>query len=163
MYIIHFHQEEKINVHHIELVAIDCGNCEEGYTLSYAAECVSVNKCTAGWTVLVISLTMLYWIVIVIGVFAMMYYKLPIGYLYAITYYYSMVDVLLGQYLYLYPSLHTTINILSSVFKLAPQFLGQLCLERGLNRIVYIVHTSTSYFNYSGNYKFTSKLRFPKD
>ena len=114
---------------------IACGSCEEGYTLSYAAECVSVDRCTAGWTVLVVTLTMIYWIVIVIGVFAMMYYKLPIGYLYAITYYYSMVDVLLGQYSYIYPSLHMVINILCSVFKLAPQFLGQLCLVRGLSGI----------------------------
>ena len=114
---------------------IACGSCEEGYTLSYAAECVSVNRCTAGWTVIVVTLTMLYWIVIVIGVFAMMYYKLPIGYLYAITYYYSMVDVLLGQYLYIYSSLHTTINILSSMFKLAPEVLGELCLARGLSGI----------------------------
>ena len=114
---------------------IACGSCEEGYTLSYAAECVSVNRCTARWTVLVVTLTMLYWIVIVIGVFAMMYYKLPIGYLYAITYYYSMVDVLLGQYLYIYSSLHTTINILSSMFKLAPEVLGELCLARGLSGI----------------------------
>ena len=114
---------------------IACGSCEEGYTLSYAAECVSVNKCSVGWTVLAVTLTMLYWIVIVIGVFAMMYYKLPIGYLYAITYYYSMVDVLLNQYLYIYPSLHTTINIISSVFKLDPQFLGQLCLVKGLSGV----------------------------
>ena len=111
------------------------GSCEEGYTLSYAAECVSVDRCTAGWTVLVVTLTMIYWIVIVIGVFAMMYYKLPIGYLYAITYYYSMVEVLLGQYSYIYPSLHMAINILSSVFKLDPQFLGNLCLVRGLSGI----------------------------
>ena len=103
---------------------IACGSCEEGYTLSYAAECVSVNRCTAGWTVLVVTLTMIYWIVIVIGVFAMMYYKLPIGYLYAITYYYSMVDILLGQYSYIYPSLHIIINIISNVFKLASQFLA---------------------------------------
>ena len=114
---------------------IACSSCEEGYTLSYAAECVSVYKCTAGWTVLAVTLTILYWIVIVIGVFAMMYYKLPIGYLYAITYYYSMVDVLLGQYSYIYPILHTTINVLSSVFKLDPRFLGQLCLVKGLSGI----------------------------
>ena len=114
---------------------IACGSCEEGYTLSYAAECVSVNKCTAGWTVLAVTLTMLYWIVIVIGVFAMMYYKLPIGYLYAITYYYSMVDVLLNQYLHIHQSLHITANILSSVFKLDPKFLAELCLVRGLSGI----------------------------
>ena len=114
---------------------IACGSCEEGYTLSYAAECVSVNRCTAGWTVLVVTSTMIYWIVIVIGVFAMMYYKLPIGYLYAITYYYSMLDVLLNQNLHIYQSLHITTNILCSVFKLDPQFLGQLCLVEGLSAI----------------------------
>ena len=114
---------------------IACGSCEEGYTLSYAAECVSVNMCTVGWTVLAVTLTILYWIVIIIGVFAMMHYKLPIGYLYAITYYYSMVDVLLGQYSYNYFSLHITIGILSSVFKLAPQFRRDLCLVKGLSGI----------------------------
>ena len=114
---------------------IACGSCEEGYTLSYAAECVSVNMCTVGWTVLAVTLTILYWIVIIIGVFAMMHYKLPIGYLYAITYYYSMVDVLLGQYSYSYLSLHITIGILSSVFKLAPQFRRDLCLVKGLSGI----------------------------
>ena len=120
---------------------IACGGCEEGYTLSYFAECVNVSKCTAESTVLVVSLTVLYWIAIVIGVFAMMYFKLPVGYLYAITYYYSMVDVLLGQYLYLYSSLHTAVKILSSVFKLAPQFLGQLCLAKGLSGIdVHFIH-----------------------
>ena len=120
---------------------IACGSCEEGYTLSYFAECVNVSKCTAESTVLVVTLTMLYWIAIVIGVFTMMYFKLPIGYLYAITYYYSMMDVLLGQYLYLYSSLHTAVKILSSVFKLAPQFLERLCLAKGLSGIdVHFIH-----------------------
>ena len=96
---------------------------------------MSVNKCTAGWTALVVIITILYWTAIVVGAFIMMHYQLPIGYLYAITYYYSIVDVLLGQYLYLYSSLHTTINIISSIFKLSPQFLGQLCLAEGLSGI----------------------------
>ena len=120
---------------------IACGSCEEGYTLSYGADCVSADKCTAGWTILVVTLTILYWIAIVIGAFAMMHYKLPIGYLYALTYYYSLVDVLLGQYLHLYSSLHTTTDILSSVFNLSPQFLGQLCLAKGLSGVdVYFIH-----------------------
>ena len=114
---------------------IACGSCEEGYTLSYGGDCVNVNKCTARWTALVVIITILYWIAIVVGAFIMMHYQLPIGYLYAITYYYSIVDVLLGQYLYLYSSLHTTINIISSIFKLSPQFLGQLCLAEGLSGI----------------------------
>ena len=120
---------------------ITCGSCKEGYTLSYGADCVSADKCTAGWIILVIILTVLYWISVVVGAFAMMHYKLPIGYLYALTYYYSIVDVLLGKYLYLYSSLHTTTDILSSVFNLSPQFLGQLCLAKGLSGVdVYFIH-----------------------
>ena len=75
-----------------------CGSCTDGYTLSFdSPECVNVDSCTAGQTVLVILLTVTYWIVMVTLVFAMMYYKVPIGYLYSITYYYSIVDILLSQ------------------------------------------------------------------
>ena len=120
---------------------IACGSCEEGYTLSYGADCVSVDKCTAGWTILAVTLTILYWIAIVVGAFAMMHYKLPIGYLYALTYYYSIVDALLGQYLYLYTSLHITINIFSSIFQLSPQFLRRLCLTKNLSGIdIHFIH-----------------------
>ena len=114
---------------------IACGNCEEGYILSYSADCVSVNKCTVGWTILVVILTVLYWMTIVVAVFVMMHYKLPIGYLYAITYYYSMIDVLLSQDLYFFSSLHIAVIITSSVFKVSPQFLGQFCLAKGLSGI----------------------------
>jgi len=49
-----------------------CGSCEEGYTLSFdSVECISVNKCTIGQTVLVVTLSLIYWIVIVILVFIM--------------------------------------------------------------------------------------------
>ena len=125
---------------------IACGNCEEGYTLSYSADCVSVDKCTVGWTVLVVTLTLLYWITIVVAVFAMMYYKVPTGYLYAITYYYSMIDVLLSQHLYLFSSLNTAVVITSSVFKISPEFLGQFCLVKGLSGIdiqfIHYIHPS---------------------
>ena len=51
-----------------------CGSCEEGYTLSFdSAECVSVNKCTTGKTILIIILTVFYWIVIVVAVFIRSY------------------------------------------------------------------------------------------
>ena len=55
-----------------------------------------------------------------------------------------MVDVLLNQNLHIYQSLYITTNILCSVFKLDPQFLGQLwllCLVKGLNAInVQFIH-----------------------
>ena len=52
-----------------------CGNCEKGYSLSFdSPECVEVNKCTIGQTVLVITLSMLYWIAVVVAVFVMVYF-----------------------------------------------------------------------------------------
>ena len=113
-----------------------CGDCENGYTLPfYSAECINEDNCTVLQTVIVIVLTVVYWIALVIAVFITMYYKVSIGYLYAITYYYSMVDVLLSEYLYIPNGLYITINIMYSIVKLTPQFLGKLCLVRGLSGI----------------------------
>ena len=122
-----------------------CGICTHGYTLSFdSTECVSVESCTAGQTVLVILLTVLYWIVIVTLVFAMMYYKVGIGYLYSITYYYSIVDILLSQNLYASRGLHLTVSIMSSFSKITPQFLGELCLTTGMSgidqQIIHYIH-----------------------
>ncbi|XP_065904916.1 uncharacterized protein [Dysidea avara] len=113
-----------------------CGNCEEGWTLSFdSAECVKTEKCTAGQTTLVVILTVLYWIAVVVAVFVMMYFNVPIGYLYVITYYYGMLDILLNHTLYLSQSLLTTHNTIASIFKITPQFLGQLCLVKGMSGI----------------------------
>ncbi|XP_065908921.1 uncharacterized protein [Dysidea avara] len=113
-----------------------CGSCEEGYTLSFdSVECVSVDKCTTGQTVLVVTLSMIYWIVIVILVFIMTYYHVGIGYLYAITYYYSILDILTGQNLYELKGLLETVTTLSSLVKITPQFLGRLCLVHNMNGI----------------------------
>jgi len=115
---------------------IACGSCKEGYTLSFdSIECVSVDKCTIGQTVLVVTLSILYWVVIVILVFIATYYHIGIGYLYAITYYYSMVDILLGEKLYSSQELFTFISIVVSISKVTPQFLGQLCLSINLSGI----------------------------
>ena len=112
------------------------GDCEEGYTLSFdSVECVSVDKCTIGQTVLVVILSMIYWIVIVILVFIATYYHVGIGYLYAITYYYSVVDILLNQIFYKSQGLFTTVSIISSTAKITPQILGQLCFVKNLSGI----------------------------
>jgi len=55
--------------------------------------------------------------------------------LYAITYYFSIVDILLGQMLYLSQGLLTTVSILSSIAKVTPQFLGQLCFVKSMSGI----------------------------
>ena len=113
-----------------------CGSCTDGYTLSFdSTDCVSVESCTAGQTALVILLTVIYWIVMVILVFAIMYYKVGIGYLYCITYYYSIVDILLSQNLQASRELHLTVSIMSSFSKITPQFLGELCLTTGMSGI----------------------------
>ena len=104
-------------------------------------ECVNVDSCTAGQKVLVILLTVTYWIVMVALVFAMMYYKVPIGYLYSITYYYSIVDILLSENLQASKGLHLTVTIMSSFSKITPQFLGELCLTTGMSGIdQYFIH-----------------------
>ena len=113
-----------------------CGSCEEGYTLSFdSVECVHVNKCGIGWTILVLILVILYWIIIIVAVFAMMHLKVGIGYLYAITYYYSVVDLLLSKNYYYSDALYATINIMSSVAKIIPQFLGQYCFITNMSGI----------------------------
>ena len=113
-----------------------CGSCKEGYTLSFdSPECVHVNECSLGQTILVLTLIMLYWIVIIAAVFSLMHFKVPIGYLYAITYYYSVIDLLLSQNLYPSDTLYTIIYIMSSIAKIIPQFLGQFCFITNMSGI----------------------------
>ena len=124
-----------------------CGSCKDGYTLSFdSTECVDVDNCTAGQTVLVILLTVIYWIVMFTLVFAIMYYKVGIGYLYSITYYYSIVDILLNQNIHASRGLYLTTTILSSFSKITPQFLGELCLTTGMSGIdqqfIHYIHPS---------------------
>ena len=113
-----------------------CGNCEEGYTLSFdSSDCISVDNCAMGQTVLVIMMSLLFWVISIVVVFAVMYLKVDIGYLYGITFYYSTIDILVGEISLLTVNVHQFIIILSSVAKLIPQFLGQLCLVKGMSGI----------------------------
>ena len=113
-----------------------CGNCENGYTLPYdSSECIEIDKCTIGQTILVTFLSLLYWIAVVVAVLAMVYFKVPFGSIYGITYYYSIVDILLSQDYYLSNALYTAINVMSSLAKLTPRFLGRLCLVRYMSGI----------------------------
>ena len=118
-----------------------CGNCEKGYTLSFdSPECVEVNKCTIG-IVLVTTLSLLYWIAVVVAVFAMMYFKVAIGSLYDIVYYHSVVDILLSRVLFIPNGLYTTVSVMSSLAKLTPQFLGRLCLARNMSGNVELINS----------------------
>ena len=116
---------------------VACGKCKPGYTLAYdSPDCINTDKCSAGMTVLVIVLTILYWIAIVAVVFGLMYFlqfQVSSGYAYGIIYYYSIVDILLVNYVSEEVT-HVT-SILSSFAKLTPQLFGQLCLVKGLSGI----------------------------
>ena len=117
---------------------IACGNCEEGYTLSFdSAKCIEVERCTASQKSLIIIFSMLYWIVVVMVVFFLMHYQVAIGYFYVIIYYYSMLDLLLSHMhnVYLSEELYTTVSIISSIATVIPKFLGQLCLVENLDVI----------------------------
>ena len=145
--------------YHLSLIRVDqcrshwsgtaCGSCIYGYTLSFdSTECVNAESCTAGQMVLVILLTVIYWIAMVALVFAVMYYKIGIGYLYSITYYYSIVDILLSQNLQASRGLYLTVNIMSSLSKITPQFLGEFCLMPGMSGIdqqfIHYIHPSAT-------------------
>ena len=113
-----------------------CGSCEEGYTLPFdSVECVPMKEFSIGWTTLVLALVILYWIIIIATVFSLMHFKVGIGYLYAITYYYSVVDLLLSQNWYISNTLYTIVNVMSSVAKIIPQFLGQFCFITNMSGI----------------------------
>ena len=115
---------------------IACGSCQKGYTLSFdTADCIHTSKCTAFYTILLVILTILYWIVVVITVFVIMYYKVGIGYLYAITFYYSTMDLLLTRNFYLSNELNSVVRVISSIAKLTPQFLGKMCLVKNMEGV----------------------------
>ena len=115
---------------------VACGECKPGYTLAYdSPDCINTDKCTAGMTILVIVLTILYWIAIVAIVFGLKYFQFQIssGYAYGIIYYYSVVDVLLVNDVS--EEVFQLVGILSSFAKLTPQLFGKLCLVDGLSGI----------------------------
>ena len=121
---------------HAHRTGVACGECEPAYTLSYdSTMCVNNKQCTPGFTALVMILTMIYWIVIVVVVFVVLSFKLQVSYLFAVIYFYSIVDLLLGNNLYISDGVFQTVTLLSSFAKLSPQFLGKLCLVKGMSGI----------------------------
>ena len=102
------------------------------------------NKCSTGQSILVVTLTTFYWFIAVITVFTIMYYQVGIGYFYAVTYYYSVVDILLSQLTGLSNELYTAVTIMSSIANVTPQFLGQLCLIKNMSgidqQLIHYVH-----------------------
>ena len=115
---------------------VACGECKSGYTLSYdSPDCINTNKCYTGMTIIMIVLTILYWITLIALVFGLMQCKISLGYAYALIYYYSIIDILLGSNLYISDEVFQLVTILSSFAKLTPQFLGRLCFVERLSGI----------------------------
>ena len=115
---------------------VACGECKSGYTLAYdSPDCVNVNKCSVGITLLVVALTILYWAMVVVLVFGLMQRRISLGYAYGLIYYYSIIDILLGSNLYISDGVFQLVTILSSFTKLTPQFLGRLCFVEELSGI----------------------------
>lgn len=117
---------------------VACGKCKSGYTLAYdSADCINMSKCSAGMTVLVVVLTVLYWIAVVAIVFCLMCLPFQkasaLGYVFGIIYFYSIVDVLLINDVS--KDVYRLVAILSSFAKLTPQLFGQLCFVKGLSGI----------------------------
>ena len=113
---------------------VACGECKSGYTLAYdSPDCINTNKCYTGMTIIMIALTILYWIIVVALVFGLMQHKVSFGYVYGIIYYYSIIDILLGSNLYISDGVFQLVTILSSFANLTPQFLGKFCIIEGLS------------------------------
>ena len=117
-----------------------CGECSEGYTLAYdTTDCITVNRCSTVLTLIVILSTCVYWLIIVGGVFTLLYFNrnvpYALGYTYGIIYYYSMVGFLFSNNLYVSDSGFLFVSVMSSFTQLSPQFLGKLCLFEGLSGI----------------------------
>ena len=119
---------------------VACGQCSEGYTLAYnSPDCISIEKCSRGMTVLVVVLSILYWIAILAMLFVVVSFlntqQISPGYLYGITFFYSIVDILLVTNLHITDGIFYTVTILSSFAKLNPQLFGKLCFIKDLDAI----------------------------
>ena len=110
-----------------------CGNCEKGYTLSFdSPDCIKERSYQ---TALVVVFSLLYWVAIVVTVFVITHFKVTIGSLSGIIYYYSVMDILINNQIDISNGLYRTISILSGLAKLTPQFLGRLYLVTGMSGI----------------------------
>ena len=139
-YILHPFYDDQCGLHRTGQA---CGSCKNGYTLAFNFhDCVSINSCSPGITVVIVMCIIIYWILVIVIILWLMYFQINVGYLYGIIYYYSVVDILLGQILNYSNGFEIIEIIISSVVKLSPQFLGKLCfLQGGMSGIdQYVLH-----------------------
>ena len=116
-----------------------CGKCKDHYTLAYdSSDCIKDSHCSAWWTAGIIILTVIYWFVVSFIIIFMRYFITAptlLGYVYGITYFYSVIDLLVSNDLPISNGLIQFTEILSGLMNLTPRFLGTLCLAKGLSGI----------------------------
>ena len=124
-----------------------CGSCDDGYTIPFdSVECINVDDCHPGYTILVIIGVMVYWVIVIVSTFVLMLWlhhiKCNIGYLYGMIYYYSVVDILLGEIVSRSDDLSSIFPMFGgTIFKLYPGFLFRVCFVQGMDTIdQYVIH-----------------------
>ena len=125
-----------------------CGKCQNNYTLAYDSnDCIPDSHCSAWWTAGIVILTMIYWVTVSFTIIFMMYFitaPTMLGYVYGITYFYSVIDLLVSNDLPISDGMIRFIEILSGLVNLTPRFLGSLCLVKGLSgidqQVIHYIH-----------------------
>ena len=125
-----------------------CGKCQDNYTLAYdSIDCVPDSHCSAWWTAGIVILTVIYWLTVSLTIIFMMYFITAptlLGYVYGITYFYSVIDLFVSNDLPISDGMVKFIEILSGLVNLTPRFLGSLCLVKGLSgidqQVIHYVH-----------------------
>ena len=125
-----------------------CGKCQNNYTLAYDSfDCIPDSHCSMWWTAGIVILTVTYWVTISFTIIFMMYFitaPTMMGYVYGITYFYSVIDLLVSNDLPISDGMIRFTEILSGLVNLTPRFLGSLCLVKGLSgidqQVIHYIH-----------------------
>ena len=116
-----------------------CCECKTNYTLAFdSSDCIPTSECQVKWTVLVVIIVVVYWIVALFTIISVMYFvKAPTitGYVYGIIYFYSILDLFIGENLVVSDGVVQFVTIISGITNLTPRFLNRLCFVKGLSGI----------------------------
>ena len=126
-----------------------CGNCEDGFTLAFDLnDCIPASKCSIWLTILIFIFVIVYWFLALLVILCITHFvNIPVitGYAYGIIYFYSILDLFVGYNLVSDTMTKLKIiDILSGLANLTPQFLGMLCLFKGLSgidqQVIHYIH-----------------------
>jgi len=116
-----------------------CSKCNTNYTLAFDSnDCIPIGECQVKWTVLIVIIVILYWIVTLFTIISVMYFvKAPTitGYVYGIIYFYSILDLFVRDDLIVSEGVLQFVTIISGITNLTPKFLNKLCFVKGLSGI----------------------------